>query len=90
MKAITSEPVKVAYDSISLPDTQNAVYDVLAPGGQFLIVQIISVEQAKLTGDKFIAHVFGDVRLPAQRKIGVSLYNKLTELLAVGDIVVSL
>lgn len=90
MKAITSEPVRVAYDSISFTDTQNAVYDVLAPGGQLLIVQAISLEQAKRTGDKFVAQVYGDVRLPSQWKTGVSLYSKLTELLAVGDIVVSL
>ena len=89
VKAITSEPVKVAYDSISLPETQAAAYDVLAPGGQLVIVLDDSIPKEKLTADKEVVHVFGNVHVPENREVGKSLYAKLTELLAAGDIKVS-
>jgi NADPH:quinone reductase-like Zn-dependent oxidoreductase len=86
VKAITSEPVKVAYDAISLPETQNAAYDILAPGGQIVIVLNESVPKDKQTDNKEIVHVFGNVQAPEQREVGKSLYAKLTELLKAGDI----
>lgn len=89
VKAITSEPIKVAYDTISLPDTQNLTYDILAPGGSLVLVLEQNIDKEKITKDKFVAQVFGNVHVPDQRKLGVSLYSKLTELLAAGDIKVS-
>lgn len=89
LKSITPEPINIVYDSISLPETQNALYDALPPGGQLVIVLASSLDQAKVTDDKFVTQVFGLVLDPAQRKIGVSLFSKLTELLAAGDVKVS-
>ena len=90
VRAITAEPIKFIYDSISSPDSQNALYDVLAPGGQLLIVTVKSVDEKKLTEDKPVTHVFGSAHVPPNREFCVSLYSKLTELLASGDIKVCL
>ena len=84
VKAITSKPIKVAYDAISLPETQKTVYDILASDGKLVIV-LESVLGSEKDG-KTVAQVSGNVHTPGQRKLGVSLYSKLTELLAAGDI----
>lgn len=86
IKAVTTTPIKVVYDSISTEDTQNFSYDILAPGGSLVIVLTALVDEKKLTEDKFVTYVAGNVQLPDQRKVGVSLYSKLTELLAAGEI----
>ena len=86
VKAITSEPVKVAYDAISHADTQNAAYDSLAPGGQLVIVLDDAVEKSKITADKTMQYVVGNVQVEQQRELGKSLYANLTGLLAAGDI----
>lgn len=86
IKSITATPVKVAYDAISLFETQNAVYDVLAPGGQLVTVLSSAIAQEKLRTGRDVVHVIGNVHLPDQRELGKSLYAKLTELLTAGDI----
>lgn len=86
VKGITSKPVTTAYDAISLVDTQNAAYDVLAPGGKLLVVLDEAIEKSKVAADKTVAHVFGNVQPEDQRELGKSLYAKLTALLASGDI----
>lgn len=87
VKAITPKPIKVAYDSISLPETQNAVYNLLGSGGKLVLVLNEAIDNK--TDDKEVAQVMGNVHVPGQRKLGVSLYSKLTELLAAGDIKVN-
>ncbi|TFY64053.1 hypothetical protein EVJ58_g2887 [Rhodofomes roseus] len=84
VKKITSAPVKVAYDAISEADTQNAAYTILAPGGALVLVLNESVENK--TDDKRVVPVFGNTNVPANRKLGVSLYSKLTALLADGAV----
>lgn len=86
VRGITARPVKVAYDAISYADTQNAVYDLLAPGGQLVITLAEAVDKDKITPEKEIVHVFGNVHVPEQRAVGKSLYAKLTGLLEAGDI----
>ena len=86
VKTITSEPIKIVFDTISLLETQNAAYDILASGGIFLVLLPFCVEESKRTDSKELVEVFGNVHVPNQREVGVSLYKKLTELLASGDI----
>ncbi|KAF7789614.1 hypothetical protein EIP86_000560 [Pleurotus ostreatoroseus] len=86
VKKITSEPVKIVYDSISDADTQSAAYEVLAPGGQIVLVLPFSVDEAKRSADKEVVQVFGNVHAPQNRAAGVALYKNLTELLRNGDI----
>ncbi|EKM58560.1 uncharacterized protein PHACADRAFT_207380 [Phanerochaete carnosa HHB-10118-sp] len=83
---ITPKPVRVAYDTVSQPDVQNAMYNLLAPGGRMLRVGPMLVHEESLTKDKYVAHVFAGVQRPAQQECGRALYAKLPEMLAAGDI----
>lgn len=86
VKEITLKPIEVAFDAVSSADTQSTVYDLLAPGGKAMLFFPLRFDESKLTGDKEIAHVYGDVKVPEQREIGLSLYAKVTELLASGTL----
>jgi len=86
IKAITDKPVKVAYDAISYPETQNAAYDVLAPGGKLVIVLFDALDKDRLTPSKEIGKIVGNVQLAEYRDVGRSLYANLTSLLEAGDI----
>ena len=86
MQAITSKPVTVVYDAISYADTQNAAYDVLAPGGTLVVVLNAAVDADKITPSKAIVHVMGSVQLPDNRAVGRELYANLTGLLETGEI----
>ncbi|KII89444.1 hypothetical protein PLICRDRAFT_53870 [Plicaturopsis crispa FD-325 SS-3] len=82
---ITGGPVNVSYDAISHADTQQTAYDVLAPSG----ILVLTLPQAlKETEGKsvYVLRVFGNVHVPANRKLGVSLYARLTSLLSDGSI----
>lgn len=89
IKAITGKPIKVAYDTISYPETQNAAYDVLAPGGKLVHVLFNALNKDRLTPDKETVHVYGNVYPPEQREVGRILYANLTSLLETGDIKVT-
>ncbi|CAL1717209.1 unnamed protein product [Somion occarium] len=86
VKKITSEPVKVIYDAISLSETQDAAYDVLASGGILIIVLGAKVDKDKITPDKKIIGTHGSCYSPVNRELGISLCSHLTELVASGDI----
>lgn len=86
VREITSKPIKAAYDAVSSEESQNTVYDILAPGGKAMLFNPFKVDKAKLTVDKEVVHVYGDVKIPTQHAIGRSMYNKLTGLLATGDL----
>lgn len=82
--AITSAPIKVAFDALSLPDTQSAAYASLASGGQLVLVLENAIKDK--VEDKETVQVLGDVHLLENRETGKSLFAKLTDLLAAGDI----
>jgi len=85
-KITGGSPVEVVYDGVSLPETQNPAFDVLAPGGQLVLVLREAVDATKKSAapDKKIVNVFGNVNLPDRRKTGQSLYAKLTGLVEEG------
>ncbi|PSR83376.1 hypothetical protein PHLCEN_2v5755 [Hermanssonia centrifuga] len=86
VKDITLEPIKLVYDAISETDTQNTSYDILASGGKIVIVLSPAIDESKRTADKEVVSAAGNVHIPAQRAVGVSLYKNLTALLKAGDI----
>ena len=88
VKAITVKPFKVAYDAVSSAETQNAVYDILAPSGKLEIVLGNAVDEGKITSNKEIKHISANVHLPQHRELGKSLYARLTGLLETGEIMV--
>ena len=82
-----NEPIRYALDSISLPDTQQTVYDLLGKGGK---LALLLPPSAKTTEDKEILHVFGVLRDPANIELLESLYHdNLERLLKEGAIKVS-
>lgn len=89
VRAITSKPLKIAYDTVGTAETQNAAYDVIAPGGKLGVVLDQLVDEGKITPDKEIQHIWGSVHVPQHRELGKSLFAKLTDLLEAGDIKVS-
>ncbi|EKM58613.1 uncharacterized protein PHACADRAFT_253077 [Phanerochaete carnosa HHB-10118-sp] len=87
VKQITDKPVKYGFGAIGTPDAQDALYDVVASGGQLLLVKQPTIDEAKLAkGDKYVGRVFADVHLPAQQEVGRGLYAHLTRLVEAGDI----
>jgi NADPH:quinone reductase-like Zn-dependent oxidoreductase len=82
---ITSEPVLYAYDAWSSAETQQALYDLLAPNGGLVLVLPKAVKEV---ADKNITirNAYGSVHRPANRQIGVSLFGALEGLLANGTI----
>lgn len=89
VKTITSEPIKYIYDAISLKATQEASYELLAPGGTLVLVLPFVVDAAKVDNSKTVAQVAGTAHDPTQRELFVGLYKNLTKLLEDGDIKVS-
>lgn len=87
-KAASGVPIEFSYDAISLADTQNIAVDVLAPGGYLILTLTSQLPESKTAG-KTVVNVFGNVQPPANRKAGVILYSKLTELLATKSLIVS-
>ena len=65
-------------------------YDLLAPGGTLATVLPDAMEPEKKVPEKKSFFILGDVNCPPNRKLGASLYSKLTELLAEGALKVRL
>lgn len=84
---ITKHPIETVYDAVSLPETQQAGYDILADGGHLILV--LTSELKSLTDIKHIINVFGVLTLPETREFGVQLYAHLGALLEEGVIQVS-
>lgn len=86
---ITSTPILHAFDAISIKDTQEAAYAALAPGGTLALVglpDIANTSENNTSGDKRVLAVIGSGYLEANRNVAVSLYRRLTDLIAVGDL----
>ncbi|TFK53688.1 GroES-like protein [Heliocybe sulcata] len=82
---LTKSPLEVVYDAVSFAETQQAGYDVLAPGGSIVIVLNDQINK-EASADKTVVHVFGSAHVPIYRATSVSLYNKLTSLVEKGEI----
>ncbi|KAI0649504.1 hypothetical protein C8Q79DRAFT_924738 [Trametes meyenii] len=90
--ALRAEVVRIAgglvsavYDAISLPETQSAAFDLLAPGGKLLTV-LAPHEPKEDPEGRTVQSISGIIQLPQNAEFGKTLYAKLTELLEAGDI----
>lgn len=81
---ITSAPITVAFDAISLPDTQQLAHDILAAGGTLLIVTEPMV--ASKSDDKVIRAINGSFHLPPNREMAKRFMPVLAQWLADGTI----
>lgn len=86
VKKITSEPVKLVYDAISLGPTQEAAIEILAPNGFLLLVLPSLIPQEKITGDTKVLSTYGTVHAPDNTALGIDLYSHITELFASGEL----
>jgi len=78
-------PIKYALDSISLPDTQQAAYDVLGHDGTLVV--FITPEVKTTTKEKHILPIVGQLRDPRNIELLETLYHdNLERLLKEGDI----
>lgn len=82
-------PIELIYDAVSEKDTQEQAWDILSPKGTLVIVLWPTVDKDKYK-DKTLFKVFGNVHAPHLRKLGVSLYAKVTSLLESGALKVKI
>ncbi|THH08859.1 hypothetical protein EW145_g2417 [Phellinidium pouzarii] len=82
---IAGSPVKIVFDTVSAKDTQTQAWELLAPGGVLLLVLPQQIDTAKYPNKTAIA-INIDRNVPDGRPLVVSLYSKLTQLLADGSI----
>ena len=81
-------PIKYALDTISLPDTQQTAYDVLAHGGKLVI--FLSPAIGKTIKEKEIISVSGMLRTPPNIELLETFYHdNLERLLKEGAIKVN-
>lgn len=89
LAAITAGSIKVVYDAISEKETQDAGFEILAPGGTLITVLKPAVDESKIDGTKRVAYVYGSPHDLSQRALGVSLWGNMAKLIQAGDIKVS-
>ncbi|EIW77115.1 GroES-like protein [Coniophora puteana RWD-64-598 SS2] len=85
VKAITSNPIKVAYDAISEADTQKTGWALLAPGGH-LVLTLPSTIQPEAGDTRTVKQVVGNPYLPDNNEFGKMWWAKLPEWIAEGKI----
>ncbi|THU82645.1 GroES-like protein [Dendrothele bispora CBS 962.96] len=79
VKKITSTPIEVVYDAVSLADSQPAGYKALANGGKMVITLPDEIKD-KVDGKELVT-VFGSVHPETHREFGVTVFSKLTKWL---------
>ncbi len=89
-KLAGDKAIEYVYDSISSAETQQLGYEVLAPGGDLVLVnpEAIPAEIKKASDNKKILNVFADVQAPENRDVVVGIWSHVTELFATGKLVV--
>ncbi|RDB28751.1 Dehydrogenase azaJ [Hypsizygus marmoreus] len=80
---ITTAPIDIVFDAISLDDTQQVSYDLLADGGHLVLVL---PSQIRETEGKTFSSILGVWTLDHTRELGLKLYSQLGELLGEGVI----
>lgn len=83
VKKTTSSPIEYVYDAVSIQDTQNTGWDLLAPKGTLILVLGGKVDLAKYK-DKKVVNPYGNVHAEPNRALGKELYGRLNGLLANG------
>ncbi|KAI0046058.1 GroES-like protein [Auriscalpium vulgare] len=83
---ITSAPVSIVYDAISLEDSQKASWQILAPNGNVIVTlpPVVGKTGADAEDGKRLVYTFGAVHDPTNREVGRAMYRALPGLLAEG------
>ena len=85
---VTSLPIATIFDAISIPETQQLAYNLLAMGGTLILTQDDEVKKSEQK-EVDVVRMWGNVYVPVNMKFGREFYAHLGELLATGDIKVS-
>ncbi|KII89452.1 hypothetical protein PLICRDRAFT_175628 [Plicaturopsis crispa FD-325 SS-3] len=83
VQKVAGGPVDVAFDSISLPETISTAYDAVKSSG-ILVLTLPSTVKETEGKNVYVVKPSGNVHLPPNRKLGASLYARLTALLGEG------
>ncbi|KAH7887198.1 chaperonin 10-like protein [Phlebopus sp. FC_14] len=83
---ITSLPIPLVYNSVSLEETQQVAYDILAPGGHIVLVLASQIKEQEGSGKKIVG-VFANLHIPANIALGRALAKHLPKLIEAGDII---
>jgi NADPH:quinone reductase-like Zn-dependent oxidoreductase len=81
VEQITTLPFETVFDAVSMRDTQQAGYELLAPGGSMVIVLPPAIKPIE-GKDLFSTH--GAWTLPDTRELGIKVYDKLFSFLEEG------
>ncbi|KAF5336260.1 hypothetical protein D9758_016048 [Tetrapyrgos nigripes] len=71
VKKLTSVPVTVVYDAVTLPESAPVGYDILARGGSMVYVKDDYIKNK--VEDKKLVRVFGSVHTPANREFAKTI-----------------
>ncbi|KAF8558736.1 NAD(P)-binding protein [Imleria badia] len=81
---ITNAPIPYIFDAVSLEETQQAAFSLLAPGGTLVVVTEPYVGGGE--DDKKVFMVFGIFHTPENRELGTKFSIALTKWLAEGTL----
>ncbi|KAI0788285.1 GroES-like protein [Fomes fomentarius] len=86
IQRIAEGPIGLVYDAISLPDTKEIGYDVLAAGGSLIIVvpESISGHKLPVSAEKHVVTTMGLLAIPENREFGAKLAREAEKLLEQG------
>ncbi|KAI0760989.1 GroES-like protein [Trametes elegans] len=85
---IASGPLSAVFDAISLRETQNAAFDLLAPGGKLVTVlpPNIDEDRQKNANGRTVTRTAGIVHNPQNVEFGKELFESLTGFLDSGEL----
>lgn len=83
-------PLEIIYDAVSVPETQQLGWDLVADGGSLVVVMPPNMDKKGQESKKQLIHVYCNVHAPQNRDLGRKLYARITDWLKTGIIVVSL
>lgn len=92
VQKITTLPIPVIYDAVSNPDSQKAVWEILAPKGKVAFVMPPAYGKPGEASEdgKEVAFVFGTPAAAKNYEFGKKMYVGITKLLESGDLKVRL
>ncbi|KAJ3552134.1 hypothetical protein NM688_g4314 [Phlebia brevispora] len=85
IKEIAEEPVRLVFDAVSVKETQNAGYDILAPGGTLVIDTRSKISTEKVSVEKHVTAVVGDPFAPDRHQFAVEMFKAISSLFQSGD-----
>ncbi|KAJ7584414.1 GroES-like protein [Mycena floridula] len=87
LKKIIDAPVKVVYDAIGDPETEQAAYDSVADGGKLALIAPDNIAKKQDGKTVEIVSVKGSVHPPYMPEFGLTIYKYIGNMVEAGAIV---